>query len=373
MTTDRVRATVAVTGMNATDNPAPGVGIVRALRHEPAFAGKVIGLGYDALDPGFYAMGLLDGGAILPYPSAGREATLDRLRSLRETHGIDVLIPSLDSELRAISSLEHTLAACGIHTFVPSIDALERVSKPRLPELQKCGPIHVPDSCAVTAADELAARCADIGFPLLVKGPFYGAELVHTVAAAAAAFHRFAATWGVPVILQRFVAGGEYNVAAVGDGTGRTVGAVAMHKLVLTDKGKGWSGVTISKGELVTVTEAIIDATRWRGPLEVEVLRETKTGRLYVIEVNPRFPAWIYLSAAAGQNLPYYVTRMALGLDIAHPVPAYRVGTMFVRISLDQIADMSTYEQLASHGALANREPSGPRAFPTATSIRSLP
>ena len=65
---DKLDVTVAVTGMNATDNPAPGVAVARSLRHEPQFAGRVIGLGYDTLDPGFYAEGLLDGGVILPYP-----------------------------------------------------------------------------------------------------------------------------------------------------------------------------------------------------------------------------------------------------------------------------------------------------------------
>src|SRR5512142_3389863 len=98
---NNVDVTVAITGMNATDNPAPGVPVARALRHEPRFKGRIIGLGYDALDPGFYADGLCDSGAILPYPSAGRDALRERLRWVRDELGTDVLIPNLDSELRA--------------------------------------------------------------------------------------------------------------------------------------------------------------------------------------------------------------------------------------------------------------------------------
>jgi carbamoyl-phosphate synthase large subunit len=48
---EKLNVTVAVTGMNATDNPAPGVAVARSLRHEPQFQGRVVGLGYDALDP----------------------------------------------------------------------------------------------------------------------------------------------------------------------------------------------------------------------------------------------------------------------------------------------------------------------------------
>jgi hypothetical protein len=49
---EKLQVTVAVTGMNATDNPAQGVAVARSLRAEPQFAGRVIGLGYDPLDPG---------------------------------------------------------------------------------------------------------------------------------------------------------------------------------------------------------------------------------------------------------------------------------------------------------------------------------
>ena len=37
-----VTQTVAVTGMNATDNPAPGVAVARALRAAPDFAGRIV-------------------------------------------------------------------------------------------------------------------------------------------------------------------------------------------------------------------------------------------------------------------------------------------------------------------------------------------
>lgn len=64
--------TVALTGMNATDNPGPGVAVAMALRADPDFQGRIVGLTYDALDPGLYIDGLLDGAYLLPYPSSRR-------------------------------------------------------------------------------------------------------------------------------------------------------------------------------------------------------------------------------------------------------------------------------------------------------------
>jgi carbamoyl-phosphate synthase large subunit len=338
---------VAVTGMNATDNPAPGVAVCRSLRSSEEFQGRIIGLGYDALDPGFYAPGLLDAGAILPYPSAGREALLSRLRELRQAFGIEVLLPTLDSELRPLAAIEAELRAMGIATHVPRLESLELVSKVGLPDLGRRSGFSVPDSEAITSAEPIGRLVDRFGLPLVVKGVYYGASVAHSEADAVAAFHRFVASWGLPVIVQRFVDGEEYNVVALGDGEGRTLGAVPMRKMALTDKGKGWSGVTIAERELVETTERVVAGLRWRGGLEVECLREAETGTFYVAEINPRFPAWVYLATGAGQNLPLASVKLALGREVA-PLGPYRVGTQFVRISLDQIGDLETYGALSS-------------------------
>src|SRR6185369_12576722 len=70
--------TIAVTGLNATDNPAPGVGVLRALQAANP-RDTLIGLAYDALDPGIYARDLAAEVFLIPYPSHGVDAFLDRL------------------------------------------------------------------------------------------------------------------------------------------------------------------------------------------------------------------------------------------------------------------------------------------------------
>ena len=189
----------------------------------------------------------------------------------------------------------------------------------------------------------------------MVKGVYYGAYVAHSEADAIASFHHFEATWGIPVVVQRHIAGDEYNVCALGDGHGGTIGAVAMRKLALTDKGKGWAGVTVANPELVALAQSVIAALQWRGPLEVEVLAESESDggvTLHVIEINPRFPAWVYLTAAAGQNLPYACARLALGLPVGRTFTSYKSGTMFVRIALDQVTDMAAFGALSGTGTL---------------------
>lgn len=347
---------VAVTGLNATDNPAPGVGVARSLRHHPKFDGRLIGLSYDALDSGIYADGLFDDVFLMPYPSQGLAAFEARLRYVHEKVGIDVLLPTLDSELPGIIALQPQLRELGIKTFLPSQEQLDLRSKVRLTTLRDAG-IRVPAAAVLSDAGQLATVHQRVPYPFYVKGVYYGAQLARSYDEASVAFHKVVAQWGVPVIVQQAIDGEEYDVVAVGDGEGGLVGAVPMKKMLLTDKGKGWAGVAVRDPELLDVTRAFMRATKWRGPCEIEAMRD-RDGEYHLLEVNPRFPAWVYMSATAGENLPFAAMQLAAGQPL-EPLGPYRAGTMFVRISLDQYTSMETFAGLAQQGELVRASVNG--------------
>ncbi len=339
--------TIAVTGLNATDNPAPGVGVLRALR-EGGAEDRLIGLAYDALDPGVYAADIAREVFMIPYPSQGVAAFLSRLRYVHERVGLDVIIPTLDAELQSFIDLEPELRSMGIGMCLPTREQLDLRSKVNLAALGRRAGIRVPTTAVVTDADELLRIHEKVAYPFFVKGVFYGATLVHSLDEAIHAYHKVVAQWGVPVILQELVRGEELDVVGVGDGEGGLVGAVPMKKMLLTDKGKGWAGITVRDPDLHAVAADFARATRWRGPFEVEVMRDEE-GRYHLIEVNPRFPAWCYLSAAAGVNLPRMVASLAAGRAVQE-AGDYEVGAMFVRISLDQVASLGDFQRMVTMG-----------------------
>jgi carbamoyl-phosphate synthase large subunit len=340
--------TIAVTGLNATDNPAPGVGVLRALRLGDGASDRLVGLAYDALDPGVYAKDIVDDVFMIPYPSQGARAFLSRVAYVHERVGLDVIIPTLDSELPSFIDIEPKLGAMGIGLFLPTREQLDLRSKVHLAELGRKAGISVPETAVVSDASELARIHEKVPYPFFVKGVFYGATLARSLDEAVAAYYKVIAQWGVPVIVQTAIAGEEFNVVAVGDGQGGLVGAVPMKKMLLTDKGKGWAGITVKDPDLLGVAESFMKATRWRGPCEVEVMRD-KHGRYQLLEVNPRFPAWVYLSAEAGINLPRMTVELASGRRVA-PLRHYTVGTMFVRISIDQIASIGDFQRMVTTG-----------------------
>ena len=48
--------TIAVTGLNNTDNPGPGVPVVRGIRESQEIEARIIGLAYENLEPGIYEL-----------------------------------------------------------------------------------------------------------------------------------------------------------------------------------------------------------------------------------------------------------------------------------------------------------------------------
>ena len=80
---------VAVSGINAIDNPGPGVGIAKGLK-ESGLDVSIFGLAYDAMEPGIYMKWLIDRSFIMPYPSAGEEPFIERLLYIKTTYGFSL-------------------------------------------------------------------------------------------------------------------------------------------------------------------------------------------------------------------------------------------------------------------------------------------
>ncbi len=346
--------TVAVTGLNARpDNPGPGLAVARCLREATDFRGRIVGLSYDALDPGLYLREYCDAVYLLPYPSTSSLDYLDRLRTIHAQEKFSYLIPCLDVELPGFTRAQGMLLDLGIHTFLPTNDQLRMRNKDNLEKLGSMAGLQTPRTAVVTRRDFFQTCEKDNWhYPLVVKGIFYDAHIVASRYEAEEAFHGIAAQWGFPVIVQEVIKGQEYNLTAVGDGKGQLCNPVMMKKLATTDKGKAWAGVSIEDDVLLTASRQLALALKWRGPLEVEVMRD-QDGRYFLIEINPRFPAWIYLSVGTGGNLPMNLLQL-MDNHTPAPVPS-QAGQLYIRYAAETVAPIAHFEALVVDGGMTLR------------------
>jgi len=346
----RKQITVALTGLNNTDNPGPGVPVIRGIRESRDFEPRILGLAYENLEPAIYMDRVVDKTYQVPYPSEGTDVLVKRILEIHSKDPVDVLIPNFDAELYAFMRSEKVLGEAGIHTFLPTLEQFEERHKSNLPEFGKKYDLKVPFSKPITRIEEISGLKEDFDYPLMVKGKFYDAYLAYNEEQVRMNYNKITAKWGVPVIIQEFIKGTEVNVVALGDGEGNTIGAVPMRKQYITDKGKAWSGITLDDPKMLELTERIIKAMKWRGGMELELVKSHRN-EYFIIEINPRIPAWVYLAVGAGQNMPEALVKLALGQEVA-PMKGYEVGKMFIRYSYDLITNVKEFEKLSTYGEL---------------------
>jgi len=339
------KITLAVTGLNNTDNPGPGVPVIRGAKESEDFDVRVIGLVYENLEPGIYMEGLCDRIFQIPYPSAGSDELIERVEWIHQQEKIDMLIPNFDAELFSFMKNEKRLFDKGIHTFLPTINQFQEREKDKLPEYGKKYGVKVPGSINLGSFSQIKEIEEKMEYPVMVKGQFYDAYVAANEEQAKQAFHKLAAKWGLPVIAQEFVKGTEVNVIARGDEKGNTIAAVPMRKQYITDKGKAWGGITLADDKMMELTRMIIQKTKWKGGMELELIK-TNNGEYFLIEINPRIPAWVYLAVGAGQNIPDALIKLALGWDVK-PMTSYKIGKMFVRYSYDMIVDLEKFAAIS--------------------------
>lgn len=351
---NRKALTIAVTALNAHDNPGPGVGVIRSLRDNKELELRIIGLSYETMEPGAYLHDLVDITYQVPYPSAGSDPLLHRLVFINEIEKIDVIIPNFDAELRNYIKISSSLERHGIKTFLPSLEELTRLDKLHLYEFCKKHDILAPKTLQVNSLDKIDELDDEFDFPVFVKGTFYEAYKAINKDQVKTYFTKLSSKWGLPVIIQESIEGTEINIAGLGDGLGNMFGAVPLRKLYITDRGKGWSGVVLSDPTLVEHAKKFVEITNWRGGFELEYIR-TSDDKLSLLEINPRFPAWIYAATAAGQNLPDSLVKLALNAPVS-PYNEYKDGKMFIRYAWELITDISEFQKFSTQGYLSTNK-----------------
>ena len=346
----RRKVTIGVTGLNNIDSPGSGIPVIRGIRESKVFDVRIIGLAYEHLEPGIYMSDLVDKTYMVPYPAEGKDVLFKRLQEIHRKEKIDAVIPNFDAELFSFIKLEKKLEEIGIKTFLPTIEQFEERNKSNLPAYGEKYEVNVPAGTEVFSISDLDNTLKSMNYPVMIKGKYYDAYPAYSLEQAANFFTKMSAKWGFPVIVQEFIRGTEVNVIALGDGKGNLIAAIPMRKQYITDKGKAWGGITIDDPLMLDLAKKIISQTKWKGGIELELIKSADN-KLFLLEINPRIPAWVYLAVGAGQNIPEALLKLTLGMEVT-PFKRYDVGKMFVRYSYDMIIDLELFSRLTTTGEL---------------------
>lgn len=299
---------IYISGLYSGTNPQPGIGMVRSLRSAYPNA-TLVGVEYSNRSSGIHWPELDELWLQRPWEELNMDTYAADIRAALDAGAL--WISGVDLEIMWLASV---FPDGHKNLLTPPATALQKISKPAV-EAHKGLPVRIPPFISTEQSDwELHAFCRQHGWKVWLKGPYY--EAVRT--ASWDVFERMrtllSRAWSTErLFLQAHVTGYEESVCFSAY-QGELVACVYMRKRELTEEGKTWAGdVTAVPAEFITPLRRIVKELHWTGGAELEMVRDMG-GQLWLLECNPRFPAWIHGSTMAGQNLPALMVERATGV-----------------------------------------------------------
>jgi carbamoyl-phosphate synthase large subunit len=225
------------------------------------------------------------------------------------TLGVDIVLPTVDAELRPLAAAKAKFAADGIELLLAPAAALDVILDKlilaqhcadvvRVPRTEVFGPLVDP---------------AQWTYPVIVKprqGSGSRGVVIVGSAAELAALDRSA-----ELIIQEFLPGEEYSVDVLADAGGRVVASVPRLR-ARVDSGVSVGGRTVHDPEVEAFGRVVAQATGVTFVANVQCKRDA-SGAPALLEVNPRMPGTLGLTIASGVDMP----RLALASLLGKPLP----------------------------------------------------
>lgn len=240
------------------------------------------------------------------------------LREVADTKGINAMIPFVDG-------------AVGVAAKFAQIykDVYAPVSSPEIAETYF-------DKCAAAEAFERAGlpvpatyRHGKPTFPLIAKPRHGSASKGLEVIESVNEFRRVIAVRSDYLIQTYFPEREEFTVDCFVDKEGNALCVSPRERLEVVG-GEVVNTMTVDDPEITSVSRTALERLGLRGAVTLQFLRDMATGRLMIMEINPRFGGGCVCSVHAGADLPGMVVDEALGRK-PKPSTSIKPNTLITR------------------------------------------
>jgi carbamoyl-phosphate synthase large subunit len=254
-----------------------------------------------------------------------------------KTRGIEVLVPTVDTELAPLAAARESFDSIGIALPISPAECLRLCRDKQLLLDKVKGIVPVPEYEPLT---EGAASRVD-SFPRLVK-PRLGAGS-RGVARITCREDLEALPKDGSLLLQEYLPGEEYSVDVYVRRDGRVVAAVPRERMKI-DSGIAVASRTLNVPEVIESAIRTAQAVGVRGVANVQFKRGAD-GLFKLLEVNPRFPGTLPLTGAAGVDMPTLMIDELAGKPLPEELMRFK-ELMVVRYWTEQYLDPREWKAL---------------------------
>lgn len=304
------------------------VALVRAFKRALGGDGVVVAADADPLAPAFE---VADESEVVP--RLGSPLYRERLAQLCSRRRINLVIPTIDTELLVLSDMSAQLGEAGTFVMVSDAALIEvAIDKQRTADAFMSAGIAMPRSWLPEELDS-----ADLPTNLFVK-PRQGSASIDTYRVEPSDLRPLLEFVADPII-QEYVDAPEVTVDVLLDLRGRPLHMVPRLRLK-TVGGESVEGVTLPDEPIrdwLLAVLAVVSRLGGCGPITLQAFLTPGTPTL--IEVNPRFGGGYPLAWHAGADYPSWILQMIAGHEVTPRLGAYEKGLFMTRALEEYIID----------------------------------
>ena len=270
------------------------------------------------------AFQLADVGLIVP--PARRIEYIPKLLEYVEQHGIKLLVPVTDLDLRSLARHRDQFTDLGCTVMVGS-EASVMLCR------NKAQTSHLLRASGVPSVKTLTMQefRTQPFYPCFIK-PSHGSAGVGTsLINNERELKRHVQMFRIPLIIQEYIPGREFTIDVYRDRSGNVRCVVPRQRLVVRS-GEVEQGLTVKNPALI---DAAIRASALLGDVWgvfcCQCRRDGPNAAPQFFEINPRFGGGTPLSIAAGADLPRYLLEEVLGRPITAEIGRFEENLLMLR------------------------------------------
>lgn len=236
---------------------------------------------------------------------------------------IDALIPTIDTDLLALSQNKKNFEKIGTRVFVSSEDKI-KICRDKRDTAKFFESIGLNSPVPVDDYKKYA-----LGFPAFIK-PKDGSSSINAYKVNDESELETFAKEVPDYIIAPFIEGTEYTIDAFCDYEGNPIYITPRIRLAVRSGEVLKTQISLDT-KIVEETKRIIDAFKPCGPITIQLIRQTSSNSDFFIEINPRFGGGAPLSIKAGADSSKALLKILDGDKVSYQDGAAENGAIFSR------------------------------------------
>jgi len=299
----------------------PGVAIIEALRNQNEVPVRVVGADMARLSAGFL---LADASHVVS--GAHQPDFISSILAICRQEQVQVVFPVIDEELQVFADHASRFMAEGIRV-ITNPPELVRVAKDKSLTARRCAELGV--LAPSTLLKEDLGKVPLPPFPLVVK-PRDGRGTVGVHVVRNQRELEFFVDQVSNPMIQQFIEGTEFTIDVLTDFDGNLISLVPKERLQVK-AGMQVKGRTVKDSQLLDYGADIVKKFGVVPRGNIQCIRAVN-GSLYLIEINPKFPASLPFTIKAGVNGPLLLLKMHLGQKVPPMLGQFQENLVMMRV-----------------------------------------